>query len=142
MINSNISTSGNQAATTVSAISNEPSEHNERSVLSAAQAYVQAGISIIPCGSDKRPMFGLLKSEDGKARWNQYQKRLPTREELSAWFSREGGANNLGVVCGNISGGLEALDFDRRLFRDGEYINVFEDFKLKLEAKDPNLLGN
>ena len=139
MINSNISTSVNQAATTVSAISNEPSEHNERSVLSAAQAYVQAGISIIPCGSDKRPMFGLLKSADGKARWNQYQKRLPTREELSAWFSLGEGASSLAAVCGQVSRGLEVLDFDRKLFRDGAYINIFEDFKLDLESKDPNL---
>ncbi|HHZ65537.1 MAG TPA: bifunctional DNA primase/polymerase, partial [Flavobacteriales bacterium] len=141
MQNNNINVVENQATTDVDAISDEPGEHNERPVLSVARVYVQAGISLIPCGRNKKPMFSLLRMANGQSGWVQYQKRLPTEEELSAWFSLEGGASNLGVVCGNISGGLEVIDFDRKLFRDGAYINVFEDFKLKLESKDPNLLG-
>ena len=135
-----INLEGNQAITDVDSIFDELGKHNERSVFSVARAYVQAGISLIPCGRNKKPMFSLLRMANGQSGWVQYQKRLPTEEELIAWFSLEGGANNLGVVCGNISGGLEVLDFDRKLSKDGEYINVFEDFKLKLESRDLNLL--
>ena len=130
----------NQAITDVDAIFDELGKHNERSVFSVARAYVQAGVSLIPCGRNKKPMFSLLRMANGQSGWVQYQKRLPTEEELIAWFSLEGGANNLGVVCGNTSGGLEVLDFDRKLSKDGEYINIFEDFKLKLESRDLNLL--
>ena len=130
----------NQDITDVDAIFDESGKHNERSVFSVARAYVQVGISLIPCGRNKKPMFSLLRMANGQSGWVQYQKRLPTEEELIAWFSLEGGAKNLGVVCGNTSGGLEVLDFDRKLSKDGEYINVFEDFKLKLESRDLNLL--
>ena len=135
-----INLEGNQAIIDVDAIFDESGKHNERSVFSVARAYVQAGISLIPCGRNKKPMFSLLRMANGQSGWVQYQKRLPTEEELIAWFSLEGGANNLGVVCGNTSGGLEVLDFDRKLSKDGEYINIFEDFKLKLESRDLNLL--
>ncbi|MDB4623654.1 bifunctional DNA primase/polymerase [bacterium] len=41
--------------------------------------------------------------------WKEYQKRLPTFEEIDSWFSKPAG---VGMVCGVVSGGLEVLDFD------------------------------
>ena len=129
-MNHNTNQEKNQSTIGFDSISDEPGEHNTRPVLSAARAYVQAGISVIPCNG-KVPRVG----------WKRYQKQLPVELELDEWFSREGCTSSLAAVCGEVSGGLEVMDFDCKLFRDGEYINVFEDFKLKLESKDPNLLG-
>lgn len=43
--------------------------------------------------------------------WEPYQRRLPTMEEKAEWF-REGKPTNIGVVCGDISGGLVILCFN------------------------------
>jgi hypothetical protein len=53
-----------------------------------------------------------IKLDGSKAtpiRWKDFQSRLPTSEERSAWFQNRYG---VAVVCGAISGGLEILDFD------------------------------
>ncbi len=67
-----------------------------------AQAYGGAGLAVLPARrQDKRPALGS---------WKQYQRRLPTEIELSAWFS-----NNHEAICiitGKISGNLEIIDFD------------------------------
>lgn len=59
----------------------------------------ELGISCIPIGKHKRPYFP----------WEAYQKRLPTKPELHAWF-RKGG--NIAIVGGKVSGNLTIIDFD------------------------------
>jgi P4 family phage/plasmid primase-like protien len=67
--------------------------------LELAQAYLQAGLSVIPAGPDKRPLF----------KWEPFQTKRATEKQLSIWFA-DGG--NLAIICGAISGGLLVLDFD------------------------------
>ncbi|MEM3453516.1 MAG: bifunctional DNA primase/polymerase, partial [Candidatus Hadarchaeum sp.] len=71
-------------------------------VHSAAQGYVRRGICVIPLiAGQKKPAV----------KWEEYQKRLPTEEEINCWFSS--GDRNLAVVCGDVSGGLVIVDFER-----------------------------
>jgi hypothetical protein len=61
------------------------------------------GINVVPIAADgtKRPPF----------RWQPYQRERVRREDLARWFLRLPGAG-LGFLTGQISGHLEALDFD------------------------------
>ncbi len=68
----------------------------------ALQRYVTAGLCALPAiRAEKRPAIG---------RWRQYQKRLPTEAELSAWVAN--GADAVCILCGAISGNNEMIDFD------------------------------
>jgi len=68
-----------------------------------AMAALQKGISVLPIKFDgtKKPAV---------SRWGEYQMALPTRAEISQWFADP--RYGLAVVTGEISGNLEALDFD------------------------------
>ena len=73
----------------------------------AARCYLARGWSVVPivsCG--KRPLV----------RWEEFQHRRPSEEELLAWFLHWPGAN-LGIVTGAVSG-LVVLDIDPR--HDGD----------------------
>lgn len=63
----------------------------------------EAGLCVVPVALDgtKRPF----------SHWKEFMRRLPSDEEIDQWFtpSRQTG---FGYVCGAVSGGLEALDFD------------------------------
>jgi len=74
-------------------------------VLEMARYYRRAGLSVIP-----------LRSRDKVAAvpWAEYQRRLPTEEDLTRWWA-DGSHNNVGIVCGGVSGGLVVLDFDNAL---------------------------
>jgi putative DNA primase/helicase len=41
--------------------------------------------------------------------WGRYQRVRPTRQQVEAWY---GGHTGVGLVCGEISGNLECLEFD------------------------------
>ena len=69
--------------------------------LAAARRYRAAGLSVIPL----RP-----REKVPACPWKPYAQRLPTDEELVHWFSDD--SNNIGIVCGAVSGGLVVLDFD------------------------------
>lgn len=83
----------------------------------AANAYVKAGISLIPIGRDgeKQPDFPRLPQvrEGGKMKgvWRFFKERLPTDDELQAWFNIPE-PSGIGILGGAISGRLECLDFD------------------------------
>jgi hypothetical protein len=69
----------------------------------AALDFLARGWAAIPIKSGgKRPLV----------RWEAYQNRLPTKEEVVAWFERWPEAN-LGIVTGAVSG-LVVLDIDPR----------------------------
>lgn len=64
--------------------------------------YVRSGLSVIPLGaSSKRPIID----------WKVYQSHHPSEQELEQWFSN--GENNIGILCGGISGNLCVLDVDK-----------------------------
>jgi len=68
----------------------------------AATDYLAAGLCVLPARrAEKRPATGS---------WKQYQKRLPTQAELSAWFANNPDA--VCILCGQASQNLEIIDFD------------------------------
>jgi hypothetical protein len=63
-------------------------------MLDAALEYLESGFSVIPIRrSDKRPYV----------KWEEYQQRLPTRDEVESWWSNWPEAN-VAIICGRISG--------------------------------------
>ena len=70
-------------------------------VLSAATAYIDAGLSVVPTSHDKLPAIKELKPR---------MVRVPTREEITRDFS--GNGNSVALVGGKVSRNLECLDFD------------------------------
>ena len=78
-------------------------------LLQTAQAYLAAGISVIPIRGDgsKAPAFA----------WKQYQNQRATPDELRGWFGW-GVRQGIGVVCGQVSGNLEVIDFDDGSLKD------------------------
>ena len=72
------------------------------SISDAARAYLSAGLCVLSAiRAEKRPAVG---------RWKQYQKRLPTPAELSAWMANSPDA--VCILCGAVSGNVEIIDFD------------------------------
>ncbi len=65
---------------------------------------LRAGISVVPVLPDGRKRPGV--------QWRVYQQRLPTAREIARWLGGE--ERGLALVRGDISGGLEAIDFDSR----------------------------
>ncbi len=71
------------------------------------------GLSIIPLNKgEKKPAI----------KWEEFQKRRPTEEELRDWFRHD---RNFGIICGEVSQNLVVFDFD-----EAEAVNfVFTDFE-------------
>jgi hypothetical protein len=73
----------------------------ENKTLQVARDYLSRGFSVIPIyPRGKKPATP----------WKEFQKRLPTDEELVKWFGN-GSAYNIGIVTGAISG-LAVIDLD------------------------------
>jgi putative DNA primase/helicase len=86
-----------------------------------ANAYVAAGLSIIPVGIDgrKQPAFSVLPrtpdlQNPGKTKgtWKPFEKRLATTEEILLWHGGQT-AYGIAIVGGPISGHLCILDFEK-----------------------------
>ncbi len=84
-------------------------------LINMAKKYLEAGLSVFAVGKNKKTSV---------PSWTQYQKRKPTPEEIETMFA-DAGAKGVAVVCGEVSGGLECLDFD-----DGG--SVFDGWKQKI----------
>lgn len=89
-------------------------------LLDTALAYREAGLSVIPLNrSDKRPDIGLLpRDENDKPTWKPFQSLIADKQIITRWFKTEA---NIGIVCGEVSGGLLVMDFDLRaddIYRD------------------------
>ena len=69
--------------------------------MSAALAYATLGLSVIPLDG-KRPALPT---------WTQYQQEAASSEAIKAWSSA-GLLQNIGIVCGSVSGNLVVLDLD------------------------------
>jgi len=68
----------------------------------AKELYLKNGLSIIPL----RPK----SKEPAIDSWKPYQERRATEEEVEKWFRNTN--NNIGIICGTISGNLVIIDFD------------------------------
>lgn len=77
-------------------------------LLDAAQTWAAAGFSVVPVMEDgsKRPM-----APGGE--WKQYIKNRADVATVLKWFG-ERNCEGLGIVCGDVSGGVECLDFDTK----------------------------
>lgn len=62
--------------------------------------YLLGGLSLVPCGNDKRPIV----------KWKEFQERQPKTAELDGWLAD--GAQSFAAIGGEVSGGLEIIDFD------------------------------
>jgi len=72
------------------------------SVLSYIQEYREQGFNLVPLKfRDKVPAV----------KWDEYQQRLITDEEIKEYWNGEI-RHNVGIVCGQISGNLTVIDFD------------------------------
>ncbi len=69
----------------------------QSTILSAALAYAELGLSVIPLDG-KRPA---LKS------WTEYQQKRANEKTIRSWTF-----GNVGIVCGAVSGNLVVLDLD------------------------------
>jgi hypothetical protein len=69
-------------------------------MLGWATKYAEAGYSVIPVGNDKKPLL----------KWEQYQKKIASKEEIASWFTKWPTAN-IAVVTGEISG-IVVVDID------------------------------
>jgi P4 family phage/plasmid primase-like protien len=97
-------------------------------------------VSTIPIARDgsKAPDGRLLPKEwddaekRNKATWNPYRRRFPTDEELRRWYDSPD-PRGIATVCGDQSGGLEQVDFDK----DAE--QLFPAWEHLVEAQRPGL---
>lgn len=88
----------------------------------AADYVSRGGLSVIPVKVDgsKRPAL---------PSWKELQERRPSREELQEWFSRSIG---IAVIAGQVSGGLEVIDFDQASFFEPWFRMLPEKLRAKL----------
>ena len=85
--------------------------------LLTALRFANANICVVPVANDgsKRP---------GLSSWVEYQKRLPTANELLAWFAHL--PEGIGIICGEISGNLEMLELEGRAVSKGVHLKINE----------------
>lgn len=100
-----------------------------------------AGISILPIAADgsKDPAFSVLPTRwdpiEKKLRptWNEFKEHIATAQQIDSFYkcSIPGKVPGIGVICGKVSGGLEAIDAD-----DGK---TAEAFLAKVKTGNPDL---
>jgi len=88
-------------------------------MIEIAKEYYQSGLSIIPIGEKKLPIGS----------WKRNQTEL-----IEPSFSS---CIGIGIVCGEVSGGVECIDIDQKYSLDGK---LFENYKNLIAQADKNLL--
>lgn len=99
--------------------------------MTAAQinAFLNAGLSFIPVGNDKRPWLNS---------WTEYQFRRPEPDEIQDMNFRD--APGVAIICGDVSGGIEVIDFDTKNDPMG---TIWKEFGALAKAMDlDNVLKN
>ncbi len=76
-----------------------------------ALKFRDAGLSVIPTKENKAPSI---------QSWTEYQKRLPTPEEIGRWTW-----GGIGVVCGEVSENLCCIDIDTKNDKSGSLIRDY-----------------
>jgi hypothetical protein len=72
----------------------------QKTVMEAALCYHDLGLSVIP-----------LRGKVASMRWSEYQTKIATYSHIHGWYKR-GMLNGVGIVCGQVSGGLVVIDLD------------------------------
>ena len=89
---------------------------DSRITIENAMELLKSGLSILP--ADLKKKCPCVKQ------WKSYQERLPTENEVKAWFSNKHDA--LCIVTGRASGNLEMIDFDNGGELFGPWVNIVE----------------
>lgn len=79
--------------------------------------YIAQNLSIIPLGADKRPTIP----------WKTFQGKCMTEAQINRYFSQD--VAGVGLVCGEVSGNLEAIDVDVKYSLDKK---LFSDYKSRI----------
>lgn len=99
--------------------SDSPAGELKTVVLNYAITYLKNNLSVVPLiYGDKKPAI----------KWEEYQSRRPTEDEVKKWFSR---LSNIGIVCGSVSNNLIVIDFDSE--------EKFKEFYENLDKAYPDL---
>jgi Bifunctional DNA primase/polymerase, N-terminal len=72
--------------------------------------------SVLPL-QGKEPNHALIRHTRGGSSWKTFTQRPADVDEIHAWFRQDAGTN-IGIVCGEVSGGLAVLDQDADLPAD------------------------
>lgn len=83
-------------------LSERSSEEAENQTLAAAMIYREMGLSVIPVES---------RTKKADCTWARFQSRQATEHQLRVWFECRPD-RNVGIVTGEVSGGIVARDFD------------------------------
>lgn len=78
------------------------------SVIDAAVAYTRAGLSVVPC---------VLPGKYPPLSWLTYQAEAADEQQVKQWYTQNQ-QWGLGLVCGEVSGGLEVIDLDGGAFAE------------------------
>jgi hypothetical protein len=90
-----------------------PSAASAARTLEHALAYRTRGWALLPLRpGGKEPHFGALERVHGTAEWKPLGVRRATGPEIRGWLEHDPAAN-VGVICGQPSGGLVVADVDR-----------------------------
>ena len=79
-------------------------EASNQNVLARALEFYLEGIVPLPVNRHRQKAPAVSS-------WTQYQKEMPTKEQILEWFSK---ADGLGVLCGQISGNLFMIEIEGR----------------------------
>ena len=74
---------------------------NNKNILQAALDYQSKGFSIIPVGSDKKPLI----------KWKEHQNKKASPAEIEGWFKKYP-FMNIAIITGKISG-VVAVDIEK-----------------------------
>lgn len=91
-----------------------------QTVFDAALEAYDAGLCVLPAKADG--------SKAPSVEWAKLQVNRPSRETTESWFI--GGLDGFGVLCGEVSGQLEMLEFEGRAVSEG----VFDEFLERAET--------
>ena len=85
---------------------------SEATILTAARAVYEAGLSAVPPKEDgsKRPLGS----------WKQYQKERASRDQMAEWYTGSDPCQGLGAVLGKVSGHVEMFEIEGDALRAGE----------------------
>jgi len=84
-----------------------------KQILDAALAFHAAGCSVVPAMADGSKMPA--------GKWQRWQSERPDAAQVTQWLS-DGRYDGFGLVCGQVSGGLEMLEIEGRAVAAGVHV--------------------
>lgn len=78
----------------------------------AASSYLKEGISVIAVRDKEQTYNGRVYAPKSAFKWQDYQRRIASEEELSYLLLEKYNTTGFGIVGGKVSGNLEIIDID------------------------------